>query len=247
MESEGKQMKTLFIDCGISGIAGDMALAAFSEIGVDLSIVESKLKSVIKEEFSLSTEKVVKKGIASTQLIINTEEEKHSHRHYSHIKKAIEESGLDEAEKTTALKIFETIGIAESKIHNSTLEKVHFHEVGGVDSMIDIIGTAIAFHTLHIEKVICTPVATGNGYINIAHGLYPVPAPATLEILKNSPLKWTEASGELTTPTGAAIIRTLVNDFGNIPSMVVQQIGYGAGTKDFSTHPNVTRFIIGEV
>lgn len=240
-------MKTLFIDCGISGIAGDMSLAAFSEIGVDLSIIENKLKSIIKEEFSLSTKKVVKKGIASTQLIINTEEENHSHRHYSHIKKAIEDSDLEENEKNTALTIFEAIGMAESKIHNSTLEKVHFHEVGGVDSMIDIIGTAIAFHTLHIDKVICTPVATGNGYINIAHGLYPVPAPATLEILKDIPLQRTEVQGELTTPTGAAIISTIVNEFGNIPSMVVQKIGYGAGTKDFPSHPNVTRFVLGEV
>jgi pyridinium-3,5-bisthiocarboxylic acid mononucleotide nickel chelatase len=240
-------MKTLFIDCGISGIAGDMSLAAFSEIGVDLSIIENKLKSIIKEEFSLSTKKVVKKGIASTQLIIKTEEEKHSHRHYSHIKKLIEDSGLDDAEKNIALKIFETIAIAESKIHNSTIEKVHFHEVGGVDSMIDIIGTAIAFHTLKIEKVICSPVATGNGYITIAHGLYPVPAPATLEILKDIPLQKTEVKGELTTPTGAAIIRTIVNEFSNIPSMVVQKIGYGAGTKDFPSHPNVTRFILGEV
>lgn len=156
-------MNILFIDCGISGIAGDMSLAAFTELGVDLSIVERKLKSVIKEEFSLGTKKVVKKGISSTELVIHTEEEKHSHRHYTHIKKAIEESDLEEAEKETALKMFETIGSAEAKIHDSTLEKVHFHEVGGVDSMIDIIGTAIAYNTLNIEKVVCTPVAAGNG------------------------------------------------------------------------------------
>jgi pyridinium-3,5-bisthiocarboxylic acid mononucleotide nickel chelatase len=239
-------MKLLFIDCGISGIAGDMSLAAFTEIGVDLAAIEHKLKSVIKEEFSLSTKKVVKKGIASTELVINTEEEKHSHRHYTNIKKAIEDSDLDEAEKGTALKMFETIGIAESKVHNSTLEKVHFHEVGGVDSMIDIIGTAIAFHLLNIDKVICSPVATGNGYIKMAHGLYPVPAPATLEILKNIPLQNTDVQGELTTPTGATIVRTLVNEFGNMPSMNVQKIGYGAGTKDFPAHPNVVRFVLGE-
>ncbi len=239
-------MNILFIDCGISGIAGDMSLAAFTELGADLSIVEKKLKTVIQEDFSLSAKKVVKKGIASTELVINTEEEKHSHRHYTHIKKAIEESELDEAEKETALKMFESIGLAESQIHNSSLEKVHFHEVGGVDSMIDIIGTAIAFHSLNIEKVVCSPVAAGNGYIKIAHGLYPVPAPATLEILKNIPLRETSVQSELTTPTGAAIVRTLANEFGNMPSMKVQKIGYGAGTKDFVTHPNVVRFVMGE-
>ncbi|GLB61496.1 LarC family nickel insertion protein [Cytobacillus sp. NCCP-133] len=239
-------MNILFIDCGISGIAGDMSLAAFTELGVDLSAVENKLKTVIQEDFSLSAKKVVKKGIASTELVIHTEEEKHSHRHYTHIKKAIEESGLEDAEKETALKMFEAIGLAESQIHNSTLEKVHFHEVGGVDSMIDIIGTAIAYHALNIEKVVCSPVAAGNGYIKIAHGLYPVPAPATLEILKNIPLRETDVQSELTTPTGAAIVRTLANEFGNMPSMKVQKIGYGAGTKDFITHPNVVRFVMGK-
>ncbi|TKH03456.1 LarC family nickel insertion protein [Peribacillus simplex] len=239
-------MNTLFIDCGISGIAGDMSLAAFTEIGVDLSFVERKLQSVIKEEFSLSTKKVIKKGISSTQLIIETEEEKHSHRHYTHIKKAIEESDLDMPEKETALKMFEVIAIAEAKIHNSTLEKVHFHEVGGVDSMIDIIGSAIAFQTLNIEKVVSSPIAVGNGYIKMAHGFYPVPAPATLEILKNIPLRYTDVQGELTTPTGAAIIRTLANKFGNMPSMKVQRVGYGAGTKDFTGHPNVVRFVLSE-
>jgi pyridinium-3,5-bisthiocarboxylic acid mononucleotide nickel chelatase len=239
-------MNILFIDCGISGIAGDMSLAAFTEIGVDLPTIERKLQSVIHEEFSLSTKNVVKKGISSTQLIIETEEDKHSHRHYTHIKKAIEDSDLYESEKETALRMFEIIAIAEAKIHNSTLEKVHFHEVGGVDSMIDIIGTAIAFRTLDIEKVICSPVATGNGYIKMAHGLFPIPAPATLEILKNTPLRSTDVQGELTTPTGAAIIRTLANEFGNMPSMNVQIIGYGAGSKDFTTHPNVVRFVLGE-
>lgn len=239
-------MKILYIDCGISGIAGDMSLAAFTELGVDLSVVEKKLRSVFQEEFSLSTKKVVKKGISSTELIINTEEEKHSHRHYTHIKKAIEESELDQPEKETALKMFEVIGKAEAKIHDSTLEKVHFHEVGGVDSMIDIIGTAIAYHTLNIDKVVCSPVAAGNGYIKIAHGIYPVPAPATLEILKDIPLRETNVQTELTTPTGAAIVRTLANNFGPMPSMMVREIGYGAGTKDFMSHPNVVRFVIGE-
>ncbi|CAH0343849.1 LarC family nickel insertion protein [Bacillus sp. CECT 9360] len=240
-------MKTLFIDCGISGIAGDMALAAFTEIGADIEVISDKLKPIIKEDFSLSLDRVVKKGISSTKLVIETEEEKHSHRHYSTIKKAIDESFLSESEKATALSIFEVIAIAEAKIHNSTLEKVHFHEVGGVDSMIDIIGTAIAFHQLGIERVISSQVAVGNGYLKMAHGLYPIPAPATLEILKNIPLLQTEIQGELTTPTGAAIIRTLTDEFAVLPSMQVSEIGYGAGTKDFKGHPNVVRFVLGEL
>ncbi|WP_173917676.1 LarC family nickel insertion protein [Halobacillus sp. Marseille-Q1614] len=239
-------MRTLFIDCGISGIAGDMTLAAFTEIGADLSVISDKLHSVVNEDFSLSVEKVVKKGLSSSHLIIDTEEEKHSHRHYTDIKQAIEQSDLEEEEKLTALSMFETIAIAEAKIHNSTLEKVHFHEVGGVDSMIDIIGAAIAYHQLDIDKVVSTPVAAGNGYIHMAHGLYPVPAPATLEILKDIPLHHTEVQGELTTPTGAAIIRTLTTEYGTIPGMKVNKIGYGAGTKDFENHPNVVRFVLGE-
>ncbi|WP_110929616.1 nickel pincer cofactor biosynthesis protein LarC [Bacillus massiliglaciei] len=239
-------MKTLYIDCGISGIAGDMALAAFLEIGADLEDITRKLKSVIQEEFSLSIKKVVKRGIASSLLIIDTEEEKHSHRHYSTIKKQIEDSELSEEEKNTALAIFDVIARAEAKIHNSSLEKVHFHEVGGVDSMIDIIGTAIAYTQLNIDRTICSPIACGNGYIQIAHGLYPVPAPATLELLKNLPVKQTEIKGELTTPTGAAIVRSLSEGFGTLPSMEIKEIGYGAGNKDFENHPNVVRFILGE-
>ncbi|GGC83744.1 hypothetical protein GCM10007216_12950 [Thalassobacillus devorans] len=239
-------MKTLFIDSGISGIAGDMALAAFTEIGADLTEISDKLQTVINEDFSLSIKNVVKKGLSSSHLIINTEEEKHSHRHYTNIKKAIEDSKLDDAEKLTSLSMFEVIAKAEAKIHNSTLEKVHFHEVGGVDSMIDIIGTAIAFHQLKIDRVISSPVAAGNGYIHMAHGLYPVPAPATLEILKDIPLHQTEVQGELTTPTGAAIIRSLSDKFGTMPAMKVKEIGYGAGTKDFENHPNVVRFVLGE-
>jgi pyridinium-3,5-bisthiocarboxylic acid mononucleotide nickel chelatase len=148
--------------------------------------------------------------------------------------------------KDTALKIFKKIGEAEGLIHGVPLEKVHFHEVGAVDSIIDIIGTAILIHQLEVSVIKSSPIPVGTGKIRIDHGIYPVPAPATLEILKGVPIEHSEVRFELTTPTGAAIIAVLAEEFCSIPSMKVNSIGYGAGTKTFKDRPNVVRVIIGE-
>lgn len=172
--------------------------------------------------------------------------EGHHHRSYQDIVKLIENAGFSDQVRETSLKIFKRIGEAEGKIHGIPLEQVHFHEVGAVDSIIDIIGAAILIHQLDISVVKSSAIPVGTGKIHIAHGIYPVPAPATLEILKGVPIERSDIRAELTTPTGAAIISVLAEEFGPIPSMKVQSIGYGAGTKTFSSHPNVIRVIIGE-
>jgi|SRR5699024_6139465 len=169
----------------------------------------------------------------------------HDDRTYKHIVKMIQEAQLSENAKKIALNIFEKIGIAEGKIHGVPLEDVHFHEVGAVDSIIDIVGTAILIDQMEIEMVYASAIPVGSGRIQIDHGLYPVPAPATLEILRGIPLHHTNIKGELTTPTGAAIVAVLAEHFGPVPSMIVEDIGYGAGTKTFPTHPNVLRVMIG--
>ncbi len=171
----------------------------------------------------------------------------HDHRSYKHIVEMIKSAQFSERAESFALRIFEKIGIAEGKIHGVPLEDVHFHEVGAVDSIIDIVGVAILLDQLNLDGIYASAVPVGSGKIHIDHGIYPVPAPATLEILKGVPIAASDVKGELATPTGAAIIATLAENFGTLPTMTVEQIGYGAGTKTFPSHPNVLRVMIGEV
>jgi len=170
----------------------------------------------------------------------------HSHRSYKDIVKMIEQSELAPEVKETSLKVFRKIGEAEGLIHGLPLDKVHFHEVGAVDSIIDIVGAAILLHQLEVSTIKSSSVPVGTGKINIDHGIYPVPAPATLEILKGVPIEQSDIRFELTTPTGAGIVSVLTEEFCSFPSMKVTTIGYGAGTKTFKDRPNVLRVIIGE-
>ena len=158
----------------------------------------------------------------------------------------IESATFSDEVKDLAIRIFTRIGKAEGLIHGQPLEKVHFHEVGAVDSIVDIVGAAILIDSLNIEEVIASPVPVGSGKIHIDHGVYPVPAPATLEILRGIPLAASDLKFELTTPTGAAIVAELATSYGSLPAMTIHSIGYGAGTKTFPDHPNVLRVMIGE-
>ncbi|GAB2556986.1 nickel pincer cofactor biosynthesis protein LarC [Gracilibacillus alcaliphilus] len=170
----------------------------------------------------------------------------HHHRTYKDIVQLINESELNDAVKELSLDMFRLIGEAEAKIHGMTLDNVHFHEVGAIDSIIDIVGTAIIIDALEVDKVIFSRIPVGSGSIHIDHGVYPVPAPATLEVLKGVPLVNSSIKGELTTPTGAAIVQALADGFSTLPAMKVEKVGYGAGTKTFKDHPNVLRVLIGE-
>ncbi len=170
----------------------------------------------------------------------------HDHRAYKDIVKMIQEAGFSEAVEKTALAIFKKIGEAEGHIHGMPLDEVHFHEVGAVDSIIDIVGTSILIDQLEIDKVISSAIPTGSGNIHIDHGIYPVPAPATLEILKGVPIANHPLKAELTTPTGAAIAAVLASEYNTLPEITITSIGYGAGTKTFPDHPNVLRVVIGE-
>ncbi|MEH7072526.1 LarC family nickel insertion protein [Neobacillus drentensis] len=265
-------MKTLYFDC-FSGISGDMVIGALIDAGADPNFLVEELKKLhIENEYELKWKKLVKNGITSSkfdvQLLNNVHSDNHDHNHthnhdhvhnhdhshghhhehraYKDIVKLIENAGFAEPVKKTALKIFKRIGEAEGHIHGIPLEQVYFHEVGAVDSIIDIIGAVILIHQLEIDVIKSSPIPVGTGRIHIAHGIYPVPAPATLEILKGVPIDQSEIKAELTTPTGAAIVSVLAEEFCSIPSMKIKSIGYGAGTKTFKNHPNVLRVIIGE-
>lgn len=240
-------MNILYFDC-FSGISGDMTLGAFVDLGVDPSVIENELKKLsIGSEYRLHWTSVVKKGISSTTFDVEVPEDNHGHvhRHYSDITSMIQQAGFDENVTETALRIFEVIGRAEANIHGVPLEKVHFHEVGAIDSIIDIVGVSIAVSQLKPDNIVFSPVPVGSGKIRIDHGLYPVPAPATLEILKGIPIRESDIEGELITPTGAGIVSVFAQSFGSMPAMEVESIGYGAGTKDWPDQPNVLRVVMG--
>ncbi|WP_145421358.1 nickel pincer cofactor biosynthesis protein LarC [Staphylococcus hominis] len=230
----------LYLDCH-AGIAGDMLLAALVDLGASPNEIEHELKKLPIDNFKLNFKKEMKQGIHAMTLSIDFHES-HHHRTAFDIFKMIDESDLDDRVKMRSKSIFETIGHAEAKIHGMSIKDVHFHEVGAMDSIIDIVGGCIALELLNIDHLYCSPIPTGNGKIKIAHGIYPVPAPATAEILKGIPLASFDVHSELTTPTGAAIAKSLVTEFGPFPAATMPHIGYGAGTKNFD-FPNVIRAI----
>lgn len=237
-------MKTLYFDC-FGGISGDMVMGALMDIGVSLDYILSQLRSLDLGGYSLRTYQSMSHGIRGIRFEVEVDEEQHHHRTYVDIARMIEKSELEANVKRTALCIFEKLALAEAKVHGVEPLQVHFHEVGAVDSIIDIVGFAIALDFLGIEKIYCSPLPTGYGCIRTMHGLLPIPAPATMELLKGIPLRRVGIEGELVTPTGAAIIATLAEDFGPIPTMQIVEVGYGVGNKDYGI-PNFLRVFVGE-
>lgn len=241
-------MKILYLDC-FSGISGDMTLSALVDAGADRQYIEDELRKIAVEPFTLEWKRVVKRGIAALKLDVLPDPDAgpRQHRHYSEIIDLIVRAGFSERVVKLSLSIFEKIGIAEAKIHDIPVEKVHFHEVGAIDSIADVVGVALAIDSLGIEKIYSSSVPLGSGTVRCDHGIYPVPAPATLEMMKGLPIAPTPYAMEMTTPTGAGIIAGLVDEFSKgLPPMIVEAIGYGAGTRDLPNQPNVLRAIVGK-
>ena len=193
----------------------------------------------------LVTETVRKRGFRALQLTVEHEPQ-HEHRHLSDIEAMIDRGALTDRQRELALAVFRRLAEAEAKVHGTTINKVHFHEVGAVDSIADIVGSAVAWDLLGVDRVECSPVPTGTGFVQIAHGRCAIPAPATGELLRGVPIAPCDVEGELTTPTGAAIVATIVDRFGPLPAMTVDRIGYGSGQKDFPGHANLLRLFVGE-
>ncbi|MEC8555174.1 MAG: nickel pincer cofactor biosynthesis protein LarC [Planctomycetota bacterium] len=227
-----------------SGIAGDMTLAALVDAGADQQYIAQQIQSLGLPEVKLLFSETQRHCFRALMLDIEHPPE-HAHRHWSDIRQMLEQSKLTDAELHTAKRLFECIAVAEAKVHGSSLEEVHFHEVGAIDSIVDIVGTAVALQSLGIDQVIASPTPTGSGQIKIAHGTVAVPAPATAEILTGVPIRSCSIEAELTTPTGAAILRTLADDFGPLPDMQIQRIGYGSGHKELKEQANILRVLIG--
>jgi len=236
-------MKTAYFDC-FSGISGDMTLGAFLDLGVPLEWLLEKLHGLPLDGFEMTVDAVSVDGIQANQVHISLSDQQTS-RHYQDIKSLIESSPLPSVVVSKSLNIFEKIGLAEAKIHGKPLDKVHFHEVGALDSIIDIVGAALCLDYLGIENVISSKIPLGNGFVECSHGRLPVPAPATLEILKDIPVYGAGVEQEMVTPTGAAIITSFTDCFGAMPDMSIEAIGYGAGQRKFNDRPNVLRVLIG--
>ncbi|MCH6559288.1 nickel pincer cofactor biosynthesis protein LarC [candidate division KSB1 bacterium] len=236
-------MKIAYFDC-FSGISGDMILGALLDAGLDFELFQSELTKLNLPNYKLKQQRVSKQNLSATKFDV-IDLEKKNYRHLKDLNRIVEESGFDEKLKTRAKEIFLKIADAEAKIHNQSIEQVHFHEISAVDTIIDVVGALVGLKLLNIEKIQSSKLNTGSGFVEFSHGKWPVPAPATAEILKGVPVYATDCKAELVTPTGAAIICTIADAFGDLPEMTTESIGYGAGTQDLE-HPNVLRVFIGE-
>ncbi|HKV37173.1 MAG TPA: nickel pincer cofactor biosynthesis protein LarC [Pyrinomonadaceae bacterium] len=237
-------MKTLYFDC-FAGASGDMILGAMVAAGVDQNALRQQLSLLNVDGFKINFETVDRSGLSATYARVETAHE-HKHRHLSNIKEIIERSGVSDAAKKLSIQIFSRLAEAEARVHNEPVDHVHFHEVGALDAIVDIVGAAICFDLLKIDRFLSSPLHVGSGTIQMAHGRFPVPPPAVAELLKGVPFYSTDIQGELLTPTGAAIITTVCSEFGPIPQMKTEITGYGAGTRQYKDFPNVLRVMLGE-
>jgi pyridinium-3,5-bisthiocarboxylic acid mononucleotide nickel chelatase len=256
-------MRLVYLDC-FSGISGDMFLGALVDAGVPAKLLE-ETAAALGLGAKLEISRVMRAGIAATKVDVYAAGERdlpreafwklpahssgHSPAHgrgLAEIRKIVTEANISSAAKPTAIRIFEALASAEAQIHNCSVDKVHFHEVGAVDAMVDIVCAAVGADTLGVNEWVCSPLNVGGGTVNCAHGTLPIPAPATVKLLQNAPVYSSGPEVELVTPTGAAIVKTLARRFGAFPAMRIDKAGYGAGTRDFAQHPNVLRLTVGE-
>ncbi len=236
-------MRIAYFDC-FSGASGDMILGSLVDAGLGPKRLRELLKKLQIPTIHLKVNKVLKAGISGTQVIVEGRNEKRSHRNLREILKMVQRSTVEREIKEKSKEIFERIASVEAKIHQISMEEVHFHELGGLDSIVDIVGSVWGLRELGIERIYVSKVNVGGGFVKCAHGILPVPAPATLSLMEGKPIYSSGVERELLTPTGAAILTSLASTFGSMPLINVERIGYGAG-RDNLPHPNVLRLIIG--
>ena len=239
-------MKIAYFDC-FSGASGDMILGSLLDAGLSLERLKAELAKLHLGHYDIGLEKVTKRGIAGSQAIVTVEEDHHHHhhRHLSDIRAVIEASELGDGIKKKALAIFMRLAEAEAKVHQTTIESIHFHEVGAMDAIIDIVGAVAGLAAIGVEEFYCSALNVGSGTVECAHGTLPVPAPATAELIQGFPVYSSGVEGELLTPTGAAILTTLAKGFGDMPAMVPEAVGYGAGNRDTAV-ANLLRVTVGQ-
>ncbi len=237
-------MKLCYLDC-FSGISGDMLLGALVDAGLSPAALESELRKLNLNDWSLATERVQRGELTATKLDFKISET-HHHRTWKKIRELIRASALATPVRQRAELIFDRLAEAEAGVHGVAKDEVHFHEVGAMDSILDIVGASVAMEKLGIEKIVVSPLNLGSGSVKTAHGTLPIPAPATAALLKNAPVYSTGVAAELVTPTGAAVVAALAAEYGPLPRMSVSAIGYGAGSRDLTEQANVLRVFLGE-
>jgi len=238
-------MRLAYFDC-FSGASGDMIVGACIDAGVPLETIRAALAGLRVTGYTLQAARVRKQGLAATQFRVTVDPAADKpHRHLHHIRQLIEDGSLKPAVSTWAIQVFTRLAEAEAAAHGTSMEHVHFHEVGAIDAIVDIVGACAALDALGIDEVRCSPIPTGHGTITCEHGVLPVPAPGTAALLKGVPLAECDEPGELTTPTGAALLTTLATAYGPMPAMTIESIGYGAGQREGKTRPNLLRLLVG--
>ena len=227
-----------------SGIAGDMTLGALLDAGADLDVVVATLDGLNVDGWALTMEQVDRNGIRATRAVVDAPEQ-HHHRQWTDIRSLLKEADIPDRAKSRSLAVFEVLAVAEGKVHGVSPEEVHFHEVGALDAIVDIVGSCAALESLDIDEITSGPVAVGIGTISAAHGILPNPPPAVVNLLEDIPTVGVDVGLELTTPTGAALVKGLATSTGPLPDMTITASGYGAGTRDLPDRANVTQVIIG--
>lgn len=238
-------MKVLYFDC-FSGISGDMAVGALLDAGADEKVLLEGLKQLKADGYRINIEKKLKNGISGTDFSVLLEDQhnhEHVHRNMGDIERIINDSGLNERVRKLSIRMFRLVAEAEGRIHGKPAEEVHFHEVGAIDSIIDIVGTAICIDNLAADRIVFSSLPLSKGFVKCQHGVFPLPAPATLEILKGVPVYFTDVNFELVTPTGAAIAKGLADEFGIAGELEAERIGYGIGKREYEI-PNVLRVVL---
>lgn len=239
-------MKIAYFDC-FNGAAGDMIVGALIDAGADAEKLRTGLEGLGLTGYTLNVAATRKQGFAATRFEVKLDPHvAQPHRHLADILELLRRADLPLAVRDRAAEVFTRLGQAEAKVHGTGIEKVHFHEVGAVDALLDVVGAVLGLELLGIERVNCSPIPVGSGVLQCAHGTLPVPAPATAELLAGVPLARSDEEGELTTPTGAALLTTLADEFGPLPALRLSATGCGAGQRESKTRPNLLRVLIGE-
>ena len=240
--------RLLYFDC-FSGISGDMTLGALIDAGLPLGELKRALGSLAVAGYDISTKRVLRAGVSATQFVVQEHQHDHDHhhphRHLAAIFKLIDGSALSPAGRDRAKQLFQRLAEAEASIHQMPIEKVHLHEVGALDSIIDIVGAVFGLEWFGADRIVASALNVGGGMVDTAHGHFPVPAPATVKLLGDAPIYGGSVQQELVTPTGALIVSSYASSFGPIPRMTVEHVGYGAGGRDIPSTPNVLRVVVG--
>jgi uncharacterized protein (TIGR00299 family) protein len=235
--------RVAYLDC-VGGLAGDMLLAALLDAGAELETLRGVPRALGIDEVQIDTERVERQGIGALHLRVDAAAG-HDHRHYAHIRELVEDAALPAPAREKSLEAFRRLAEVEGRIHGVPPDDVHFHELGSLDTLIDVCGAFVLLEELGVDRVVSSPLPFARGFVTAAHGTLPLPAPATLALLEGASIVGVDIEAELVTPTGAAIAATLVERWGSLPPMTLEHVGYGAGTKDFEDRPNVVRVVLG--